>query len=123
MLNDLKSHSQACLCIHVHTHHRVTHSNDLRKVINPRDIPVVTVHNFTKIAIPHPLPFKLKTMSQIFPSPGAENPIHPLVGPGVYARGLPPGQANDMCIIFLMFTDRFALFCPSINYIISIVPL
>ena len=89
MLNDLKSHSQACLCIHVHTHHRVTHSNDLRKVINPRDIPVVTVHNFTKIAIPHPLPFKLKTMSQIFPSPGAENPIHPLVGPGVYPRGKP----------------------------------
>ena len=58
---------------------------------------MVGVCDFTKFRIPPPLSFELKTMSRIFPCPGAEKPIHPpciprhipLVGPGSYPRGKP----------------------------------
>ena len=49
--------------------------------------------NFTKFRIPPPLSFELNTMSRIFPCPGAEKPIHPLVFPDIFpwlARGPTP---------------------------------
>ena len=43
-------------------------------------IPVGTVRHFTKFAIPHPLPFKHKTMSWIFSSPkGKESNLSPCI--------------------------------------------
>ena len=53
--------------------------------------------NFTKFRIPPPLSFELKTMSRIFPCPGAEKPIHPLVFPDIFpwlARGPTPGASR-----------------------------
>ena len=71
----------------------------------------------------HPFPFELKTMSRIFPSPRAENPIYPPVFLDILpwlSRGSNPRQADDiidMCIIIntslrsdgllLRFTDRY----------------
>ena len=72
--------------------------NDL---VNPRDIPVVTVCDFTKFHLPPPLPFEFEKISRISPYPGAENLIHPLYSP-TYSPGwpgvLPLGVADDMCI-------------------------
>ena len=53
--------------------------------------------NFTKFRIPPPLSFELNTMSRIFPCPGAEKPIHPLVFPDIFpwlARGRTPGASR-----------------------------
>ena len=47
--------------------------NDLGKALNPCDIPMVIVLDFTKFRIPPPLPFKLEKISGIFPYPEAEN--------------------------------------------------
>ena len=77
-------------------HHHFTF-NDLGKAVNPRDIPVVTVHDFTKFRIPPPLSFELEKISRIFPYPGAENVIHPLVFPDIFpwlARGPTPGGSR-----------------------------
>ena len=79
-----------------------------------RQIPLISPWlasvNFTKFRIPPPLSFELKTMSQIFPCPGAEKPIHPLVFPTYspgWPGGLPQGQADDMCIIFTALVSEY----------------
>ena len=66
-----------------------------------RQIPMISPWlasvNFTKFQIPPPLSLELKTMSQIFPCPGAEKPIHPLVFPDIFpwlARGPTPGASR-----------------------------
>ena len=66
--------------------------------------------NFTKFRIPPPLSFELKTMSRIFPCPGAEKPIHPLVFPDIFpwlARGPTPGASrwhvHNFCTYCLNF--------------------
>ena len=66
-----------------------------------RQIPLISPWlasvNFTKFRIPPPLSFELKTMSRIFPCPGAEKPIHPLVFPDIFpwlARGPTPGASR-----------------------------
>ena len=77
-------------------HHHFTF-NDLGKAVNPCDIPVVTVCHFTKFRIPPPLSFELEKISRIFPYPGAENLIHPLVFPDIFpwlARGPTPGGSR-----------------------------
>ena len=69
----------------------------LGKAANPPDISVVGVYDFTKFRIPPPPSFELKTMSRIFPCPGAEKPIHPLVFPDIFpwlARGPTPGASR-----------------------------
>ena len=75
--------------------------NDLGKAVNPRDIPVVTVHDFTKFRIPPTLSFELEKISQIFLYPGAENLIHPLLFPDIfpwlpYPRGKPMTCALEL---------------------------
>ena len=69
----------------------------LGKAANPPDISVVGICDFTKFRIPPPLSFELKTMSRIFPCPGAEKPIHPLVFPDIFpwlTRGPTPGASR-----------------------------
>ena len=71
--------------------------NDLGKAVNPLDIPVVTVCDFTKFQIPLPLSFDLDKISRIVPYPGAENLIHLLVFPNIspwLARGPTPGASR-----------------------------
>ena len=70
--------------------------NDLWKAANPRDISVFTFHDFTKFRIPPPLSFELEKILGIFPYPGAENLIHPLVFSNIFpwlARGPTPGAS------------------------------
>ena len=69
----------------------------LGKAANPPDISVVGVCDFTKFRIPPPLSFELKTMSRIFPCPGGQKPIHPLVFPDIFpwlARDPTPGASR-----------------------------
>ena len=65
-------------------------------------LPSAILHD---LQFPHSFPFELKTMSRIFPSPRAENPLFPMYS-STYSPGcpadLPPRQADDiidMCII------------------------
>ena len=81
--------------------------NDLAQAVNPRDIPVVTVRDFTKFHIPPPLSFEFEKISRISPYPGAENLIHPLYSPTYFPgwpRVIPLGEADDMCIIPIRYS-------------------
>ena len=51
--------------------HFITSIHGWIKRKNPPDISVVGVHEFTKFRIPPPLSFEIKTISRIFPCPGA----------------------------------------------------
>ena len=80
-----------------------------------RQIPLISPWlasvKFTKFRTPPPLSFELKTMSRIFPCPGAEKPIHPLVFPDIFpwlARGPTPG-ASRCCLCFHGFSPLFTL--------------
>ena len=63
----------------------VTHNKGLRKAINPCDILVVTVHDFTNLICNSPtlFPLNLKQCYEFSPPQGEENPIHPLVFPDI----------------------------------------
>ena len=66
--------------------------DELGKVVNLRDIPMVTVHDFTKFPIPPPVSFELEKISRIFPYPGAENLIYLLVFPDIFNLQVGPGS-------------------------------
>ena len=109
VLNDLESHFhsqsretsplQASLSIRVHAQRwvkarilpfaplDVTHNNGLRKAEQiPVTSPWLPSAILQNLQFPHPLP-----------SPGAENPIHPLVFPDIFswlARGSTPGASR-----------------------------
>ena len=77
----------------------VTHNNGLRKAINPCDILVVTVHDFTNLICNSPtlFPLNLKQCYEFSPPLGEENPIHPLVFPDILpwlAWGSTPGASQ-----------------------------
>ena len=75
----------------------ITSIYGLGKAANPPDISWLASVNFSKFLIPPPLSFELETMSQIFPCPGVEKPIHPLVFPDIFpwlARGSTPGASR-----------------------------
>ena len=101
----------------------ITSIYGLGKAANPPDISVVGVCDFTKFRIPPPLSFELKTMSRIFPCPGAEKSIHPLVFPDIFpwlARGPTPGASRwhvhnvqaDQSSSWLIRINRFVTILP-----------